>query len=39
MLVEMLCLMTQELPTDLEAMKNAFANADYPPIEKTAHKF
>ena len=38
MLVEMLRLITQELPTDLELMKNAFVAGDYPLVEKTAHK-
>jgi HPt (histidine-containing phosphotransfer) domain-containing protein len=38
MLVEMLRLMTLELPTDLEQMKNACSTGDYPLVEKTAHK-
>lgn len=38
MLKELLTLMTQELPTDLECMKNAFKALDYPLVEKTAHK-
>lgn len=38
MLKELLTLMTQELPTDLERMKNAFKALDYPLVEKTAHK-
>ncbi|KTD80344.1 sensory histidine-kinase / response regulator, partial [Legionella worsleiensis] len=38
MLNELLTLMTQELPADLECMKNAFTAHDYPLVEKTAHK-
>lgn len=38
MLKELLTLMTQELPTDLECMKKAFKALDYPLVEKTAHK-
>jgi CheY-like chemotaxis protein len=38
MLVEMLCLMTKELPADLKCMKSAFSANDYPLVEKTAHK-
>jgi len=38
MLKELLTLMTQELPTDLEFMKKAFKALDYPLVEKTAHK-
>lgn len=38
MLKELLTLMTQELPTDLECMKKAFKSHDYPQIEKIAHK-
>ena len=38
MLKELLTLMTQELPADLERMKNAFKALDYPLVEKTAHK-
>ncbi|HAU0368102.1 TPA: response regulator [Legionella pneumophila] len=38
MLVEMLRLRTQELPTDLEQMKNAFSTDDYPLVEKAVHK-
>ncbi|WP_058509199.1 Hpt domain-containing protein [Legionella steelei] len=38
MLKELLTLMTQELPTDLECMNNAFKALDYPLVEKTAHK-
>ncbi len=38
MLKELLTLMTQELPADLECMKNAFKALDYPLVEKTAHK-
>ena len=37
-LKELLTLMLQELPGDLECMKNAFANHDYYMVEKTAHK-
>lgn len=37
-LKELLTLMTQELPTDLECMKKAFKTLDYPLVEKTAHK-
>lgn len=35
---ELLTLMTKELPTDLEQMKNAFKIHDYTLVEKTAHK-
>ncbi|HAT8564447.1 TPA: response regulator [Legionella pneumophila] len=38
MLKELLTLMTQELPNDLELMKIAFKAHDYPLVEKTAHK-
>ncbi|MDO5215690.1 response regulator [Legionella pneumophila] len=38
MLKELLTLMAQELPTDLECMKKAFKSHDYPLVEKTAHK-
>ncbi|HGC5940501.1 TPA: response regulator [Legionella pneumophila] len=38
MLKELLTLMTQELPNDLERMKIAFKAHDYPLVEKTAHK-
>lgn len=38
MLKQMLLLMTQELPMDLEVMKKAFEALDYPLVEKTAHK-
>lgn len=38
MLKELLTLMTQELPSDLECMKKAFKAHDYPLVEKTAHK-
>jgi len=38
MLKELLTLMTQELPSDLESMKRAFKALDYPLVEKTAHK-
>lgn len=38
MLKELLTLMTQELPADLECMRNAFKALDYPLVEKTAHK-
>ena len=38
MLQELLTLMTQELPLDLECMKKAFKALDYPLVEKTAHK-
>ncbi|CAM3023645.1 PAS domain-containing hybrid sensor histidine kinase/response regulator [Legionella worsleiensis] len=38
MLKELLTLMTQELPADLEVMKKAFTALDYPLVEKTAHK-
>lgn len=38
MLKELLTLMTQELPADLERMKKAFKAHDYPLVEKTAHK-
>ncbi|WP_238584596.1 response regulator, partial [Legionella worsleiensis] len=38
MLNELLTLMTQELPSDLDDMKKAFTAHDYPLVEKTAHK-
>ncbi len=38
MLTELLTLMSQELPTDLECMKKAFNAHDYSLVEKTAHK-
>ncbi|WP_420814342.1 Hpt domain-containing protein [Legionella antarctica] len=38
MLKELLTLMTQELPADLERMKKAFKAHDCPLVEKTAHK-
>lgn len=38
MLKELLTLMTQELPNDLERMKIAFKAHDYPLVENTAHK-
>ncbi|MDR3504006.1 MAG: response regulator [Legionella sp.] len=39
MLVELLTLMiTQELPADLEQMKNAFAKKNYDVVERIAHK-
>lgn len=38
MLKELLILMTQELPNDLERMKIAFKAHDYPLVEKIAHK-
>ncbi|MCZ4786705.1 ATP-binding protein [Legionella pneumophila] len=38
MLKELLTLMTQELPNDLERMKIAFKAHDFPLVEKTAHK-
>lgn len=38
MLKELLTLMAQELPTDLESMKKAFTDNDYSLVEKTAHK-
>ena len=38
MLHELLSLMTKELPTDLERMKKAYDDKDYPLVEKTAHK-
>lgn len=37
-LKELLTLMLQELPVDLACMKKAFANHDYPLVERTAHK-
>ena len=38
MLRDLLTLMNQELPTDLECMKEAFKSLDYSLVEKTAHK-
>lgn len=38
MLKELLTLMTKELPTDLECMKNAFNAQNYSLVETTAHK-
>ena len=38
MLIELLTLMAQELPADLECMKKAFQNQNYTGVETTAHK-
>lgn len=38
MLTELLTMMTQELPEDLNKMKKAFKELDYPLVEKIAHK-
>ena len=38
MLKELLTLMTQELPSDLEQMKQAFKEKDYALVEKITHK-
>jgi CheY-like chemotaxis protein len=38
MLNELLSLVTKELPSDLDCMKKAYEEKDYPLVEKTAHK-